>query len=1023
MSLNILLSLGAFFALFFEKTKSAKMSCNKSLLSLLKLSGHEYGEIVANNTVCGISSNDNCCSKIDEIKIVKAWNSYTSPKLKKFSNDMSEIYNQMTVIEPYLKMLNASNIDYHFDEIGWRRTNESQCFSGKFFLEASNYAMVKNHRNFTAMIAHRYSRILGRAIAGNSSGLITFSSARAMIRRTMNNSTRSVNNLINSFNSFAMRGWVREFTANLTKTFEGANQTEINFRSLVGNETKESFINRKMNLSTVINDTSIAFGVRFFVRSLQNRASNIHVHTLVQFINSTVRFALQNSWQITARHINVTAVVDEIIDEVFFDPVLKRYFAWFLVPTSRARFIRVFKYLENQILKIFSDTISRSAGLAEQPHFAVLKLFMSTMSDSTLNSVLENSYNRITGAIITHLGLANFTENVWQPNNTASQSMFYQRMVSQIYNASNHLEMSLDYFSSYIYSRNQEIVGFLQKLTNIVQSRNGNVFSVSMHNISQLSFLDAGNMFRDLNLRTARFAEFTGDNKRVCARVVRHRLVREAVFNEKKFEYCLKVTEDYNNRSAVEELGSLNQVHDQISKILELKKAYYCIACSSRNSKRISISSNTIRMSDRFCFAFVNTYRDFLDWRYLAFQKYQNVIYQYASCFERDANLTLTYPYEIEGGIIARNFTEWQDCRTMMSIQNISLCYSVCSQVKLTNYAEWIEGDLGVLTKLHVYVLTLLREYGIQYGKFNPKKGLNSTQTGPRILQEKERPIRYNLVPSKKISGRILQQSASDTTQANNTQNSSSSGNTSSSGNSSQPESPPKSAEFNAVTYDTSKLPKVFVKLLKDPLISLLYELLLTVDKTKSYTRKEHFNHDELTNGKVHYEVQKLFPDTRKMKTTISSSGCDPLKIMRKAKFGQEMLSGLTAIPASYRWEPLVKEVIRTSSSISKKDVHYFNADYLINNSGDFIEPEHETLKKKESNYRLFNRYKTPGKFEYWKKPSSEFIGSDEHKSSKILNNDHHRKLNQNKLEKDSSSGIGELIKKTLAGLLIRFNL
>ena len=112
--------------------------------------------------------------------------------------------------------------------------------------------------------------------------------------------------------------------------------------------------------------------------------------------------SLQNNFRLKVRQVNVNNLVNQVADNLFYDPTLRQYLGWFHTPTSRARYIRVYKYLENRFYSLFAQTIMQSPDLSQQAQYAVLKEIMTAVTDSSLRSALWGSYGRIAGTYITH---------------------------------------------------------------------------------------------------------------------------------------------------------------------------------------------------------------------------------------------------------------------------------------------------------------------------------------------------------------------------------------------------------------------------------------------------------------------------------------------------------------------------------------------------------------------------------------------------------------------------------------------
>lgn len=988
MSVNSFAFLAFIFILFLEEnflsaSKSSKSSkpktrpqapgCPIRLLKALRLNGPDKNEEIQKSSICNISKRRHCCSALDEIKILKSLNSYSNPKLEKFSEDMSQIYNDFSSIEPYLRRLNISNIDFHFDNIAWRKTNESQCFSGKFFLEQSNYDLIKAQSNMTTTILRDFIRLVSRNIThGNRSSVIQPRQARMLLRRLFRTNRNLEIDLVDSIGSFAIEQWsngfAEQFGALLART-QAPNIT-ITVPVLQPPISRLEALERRLNFTSAVQRTARHVSEAYFLNTLQSRASDIHVITLINYINSTLRATLQRNWRLVARRINITEILSDIMDEMFFDPALKRYFAWFFNPTSRSRYVRVYKYLESRFYKIFSDVISRTASLSEHAHYAVLKEIMTSIADSSLRSILWSSYRQIAGAISTHLALTNYTRLVFSPTPSQTNATFFRLMVGQIY--SNRFLWNPVDLTSNVFVRGQASNNFFNNLERLIRNAqvvNRVTFNVNLANGRRMNLLDVGNAFNNINLRAARFAEFTGDNKRVCARVFRHNLVREAIFNEDKFRYCLRVNEGYQNTSAAAALGPLTTIKGEIIKILDLKRGFYCAVCNSQQARSINFAANTLTLSHRFCFIFVQTFRRYLTWRYTVFQHYQNTIFQYTSCFGRNANLTDTFPYESFDNIVPANFTEWEDCESVTTMTNVRRCIPVCQKIKLTTFSEWIEGDRVTLGRLYNYAITVMRQYGIQYGEFDPYRDANGTVTGqkptPRILQEKKRNVVYSLHPDPYWMPRRLAGAAPGSPETKNSNSNKNSTN----------------STKNDKKNSTIKEPANDV----DPLTALFYELITTIETTKKFTRKEHYNHDEITSAKANYVPVPVNHDIRNMTVIVSRAGLNPFRLIANTKFGLNMIDILVRGKEKIILESLDRQVIKDCVVVHPGDVKVFNTDYSVIFKSNYVQPEGKAIVP-DNNQLLFKRYNENMPY-FWKYPIKTLI--EEHSMKRA-----HRKLN-----------------------------
>lgn len=931
-----------------SRAANQTLVCNNKLLNALRLGGIERGHRPSNNTICGLSARDNCCSVTDEIKILRSWNAFSRPKILKFADDMDQIYRDFVALEPALQRLNLSQIEYHFDNISWRRTNDSQCFSGKYFLEQANYDLLKGGQNVTEEFVSAVAKeVAANFSAGTGANVIRANETARIIRELFRNNSDFTQNLLLGLESPYLADAVSLLAQNLTRFLSLQSAPLVVLPPLPANQPLFDFLNSTWRLQELFNATLTSASRRFFLPFLQTRVSNIHVASLLNYLNGPLRNSLTWNYRIRMRMLNVSAIIEEVSDELFGDETLKRYFGWFLSPTSRSRYIRVYKYLENKFYKAFADAISRTGSLSQHAQYAVLKEVMAAISDSALRSVLWSAYGRIAGALVTHLALANYTRDCYQQGNSESQGALYLELARANYNDSYWLDPN-SVANPHNWWMQSQVRSRLSNLVSGVNNRFRNRFRLN----TWLPWFDtfrALRRFNEINLGRARFAEFSGDNKRVCATVMTHRLVREAVFNEQKFSYCLRIGQEYKSQSLTATLGPLTSIAAELAKILKMKSAFYCAACSSRDSMMIDVGANSLLLSSSFCFDFVQQFRNYLNWKFTTFQAFQFKLFQYVSCFGRDANLTEALPYEPFNNLIPENFTAWPACNNVTSIANVSACAPVCSKFSLTSFSNEIEGDRRNLGRLRNYAITTLRSYGVMSGKFEPTRNYtnqpflapNATQNGsaarqpaspPRLLQERRRSYRYNPDPEPRWFERNLQSASANSTNGTNGTN--------------------RTNGTNA-----TRGPPLSPALLQDVKVALLNTILKSIDKSKAYTRPEHYNHEEMTDGRVHYQVAPTIADITNMTTTVSGMGVDPSRHLPKLKFDELMFKVFMEVPGGIRREPLDAQVVKDCVRVDSSEVKMFNEDFGLEFDPTF-KPVDKAVTILEHNDRLFERYR-----------------------------------------------------------------
>lgn len=111
-------------------------------MQTLRLEGLQDPNEASQMSVCPIVPEDNCCSKVDELKIFKSWTSYSQPKLKKFARDFQDIHKNIMSLDYSFKKLNPDFIKYHYTKYEWVKKKVKQCISGKYLMQESNIDQI-----------------------------------------------------------------------------------------------------------------------------------------------------------------------------------------------------------------------------------------------------------------------------------------------------------------------------------------------------------------------------------------------------------------------------------------------------------------------------------------------------------------------------------------------------------------------------------------------------------------------------------------------------------------------------------------------------------------------------------------------------------------------------------------------------------------------------------------------------------------------------------------------------------------
>lgn len=149
---------------------------------------------------------------------------------------------------------------------------------------------------------------------------------------------------------------------------------------------------------------------------------------------------------------------------------------------------------------------------------------------------------------------------------------------------------------------------------------------------------------------------------------------------------------------------------------------------------------------------------------------------------------------------------------------------------------------------------------------------------------------------------------------------------------------------------------KLSDEMLKDEKIQMLVKLYVSVEKLTDYTRKEHYNHDEINNARVHYVPVPPPADMMNMTTKIVERGVNPFRFLPFIKFTETMLQRYTQRESGPSLEPLDRDVIRDCVRVGKAELDMFNDDMNLEINPNYkpVDPPRGFL---DHNDALFIRY------------------------------------------------------------------
>lgn len=903
-------------------TTMTKNQCHVSLLRLLTLDGLDKDSKPAPMGSCGLTAGDNCCSEIDEIKIIKSWNTYSLPKIRKYAKDVEDVFDRISKIVPAVLNININRIKYHEEVTSWRRSNATECYINRFYEFQQNVDLLIGPKLIGNTVIKETALSIIQNLTALDTGIVNTAALRRVFRTIFTRPFRReyINALgFPSMQLVAVKNIASAVIAQLTiqSKIPGSG---VDFSAIVTSQTPATFLESGLQLTKVITSVTNDISAKFFTAVLQAKAVRLHVLGIIGYMKSTLQLPLTTlAASLNDNSFDQVSLISDISNALWNDQPLKRYLAWFLVPGDEAQSLQVKQYLSNRIFKLITDSFERSSGVSLTTPSLYLKNALATIT-ATIDTLLTNNYCQVAAAGASNLLLETLVGMITIPTGRASTPYtLFQNISNALYTSS--FVPSVCPVAAQIDPAAVQ-TNIMARLTDVLTSLSNTLgFSVALPAGIMTQIPAAVTQFTQLNRDITGLAEFTFNNNRICANVTRSNLVKQAVFNPAKFRFCQRAFTNLQVQNLTAILGQMPAIIRQMGEILDLKKGLYCAACSRNLSQFISPKGSTVDISNQFCINLVQKYKDYFIWRSTVLTNFTNSMYQYLQCHASGANPDDSYPYIDKDNTNPQPLPGLNECLNVTDPTKIAPCNRFCSSFSIANYSSIIDGDrLGILNIFN-FALDVLRKNGMRYGVYRPRNASSATGSSSgsssrsRILSELDNWVEQ--VESSRVFERQLQATTTQSTSSSTA----TTGTTANTGTTVTNGKPPSSGTGNATT---APAPRTFTG--RNTIAKYLY-LAQTIDTLKTFVSVEHYNHDELTNMAITYFAVEKVNAAGSYLSKLKPMGIDLFELANKINFSMTRLDSLAVVNSGEETETLNKIAIADVVQISKKNIGDFNGD------------------------------------------------------------------------------------------------
>lgn len=924
----------------------ASSSCNMGLLNQLRLSGKEKGSKVAIDA-CGIPADDSCCSAVDEIKIIKSWNQFTLPKIQKHNNDFGLMLRRISDIVPYVQSLDNSTIRYHADNLSWRRVNETRCVGGGFFAEDTGLDVVKLEKYTADGIREAFAAAVAASLTSAQKAIVPASEVQKAVNAAMNDYQTSFDFSSLLFTVYRDE-WLGDIATSVVNQLASLPSTVLDLSGKGKDETPGAYLTKTLLLATTLSAAANQTAKDYATLVIHNRAAVMHLTSLNDFFDQVAANISKAPYNIPAAE--AKSYCDLAKDDVYGDEVLQKYIMRVIDPRSEEANFQMVTYTKNRILRIMANAFVRapSSPFNVSSYNALKKAFQG-MSTYSLRGLLQSNYCRILAAFQVFYALPLVVESVYKPGPLTKPQMYVQMARNAFFlsdydtlKTKTYKDCKID--NAFFGKVMTRIVGIINPMLN---------YTIAVPATFDAKLADSQKFYESMTPFNRSYSVANLDGKPVCSTYKRHVMVREAVFNSQKYDFCQATLTKFKAMNISTILQNITMYQAQYAEILGMKKGLYCAACSMKASKFVSLEDNSVALSNDFCLSFVQKYASLFTWRSQVFTEYLSSMYQYLRCFSTNARLNQTFPYPDKDNITPQAIPGLADCLTVSSAENIAKCTSFCTQFRVGTYSSVLDGDSKQLTKLYNFIINALRITGRRFGTMptDSQSTQTTTQKPSRILQEQPAWVKKLAHSKSPRSRRLADPPANQDPPAKSdppaNKDPAAKSDPPASGTPAKPDAkpaPPAPAQFwgRATT-------------------AMYLYLAQALETMTTPTRPEGYNHNEMFTNRIAYVPIPPGSSITDLTCTLKPAGIDFLKLSAAASFEMSSLEALQFKNLDVGKEELSPYAIRDCIQVTSDDIKNLGDDLTL-----VVPPAMPTLTPgpvlKVYDERKFAKYKSKDK-------------------------------------------------------------
>ena len=202
------------------------------------------------------------------------------------------------------------------------------------------------------------------------------------------------------------------------------------------------------------------------------------------------------------------------------------------------------------------------------------------------------------------------------------------------------------------------------------------------------------------------------------------------LINQAKTEFCLNIYKDFLSFEFEAFKEFIYMVKNQMNKVHHLKKYFYCAICDAHAIKYIDHEKKVMKYEHDFCHKLIQEHMDYLKFMHIVMVKFADSMIQYIQCYESDTKI-MVVPFQNFLLKYKRRMPFFEKCFKEIESESASYfnsCWFICNKFSLVRISSIFDGDVALLQRIKVALLSFTRKFDNFEKKFERAK----LQTGKK---------------------------------------------------------------------------------------------------------------------------------------------------------------------------------------------------------------------------------------------------------------------------------------------------